>query len=257
MALDEHRYYGELRAEAGKLADSVLAGDPAQPVPACPGWTVADLSAHVGRGHRWAAHIIEQRATQPVFPADADDPPPASPAEHPAWLLAGARRLADAVRESGPDAHVWTWSSNQSAGFWLRRLTHDTIIHRIDAGLARGCPPELAPDVAADGIADLLTAIATLSAPGHPDPVFAGLRGDGETLQLHATDPGLGSAGQWLVHRMPAGVRWEHGHRKADSVMRGTALDLLLVMNRRAAPSRIELLGDESLIAYWLKHSAF
>jgi hypothetical protein len=39
--------------------------------------------------------------------------------------------------------------------------------------------------------------------------------------------------------------------------MRDTAFDLLLVMNRRAAPSRIELLGDQSLIAYWLEHSAF
>ena len=60
--------------------------------------------------------------------------------------------------------------------------------------------------LAADGVSDLLSSIATLSATDHPDPIFAGLRGNGETLQLHATDVGAGAVGQWLVRRTPVGV---------------------------------------------------
>ena len=40
------------------------------------------------------------------------------------------------------------------------------------------------------------------------DPPLA----DGVTLHLHATDDGLGRAGEWLVRGAGGGVVWEHGH---------------------------------------------
>ena len=54
------------------------------------------------------------------------------------WLLAGARRLGDAVREAGAQTGVWTWADDRTAGFWLRRITHDTLVHCLDAELAVG-----------------------------------------------------------------------------------------------------------------------
>jgi hypothetical protein len=86
--------------------------------------------------------------------------------------------------------------------------------------------------------------------------VFADLRGDGQTLHLHATDGGLGADGEWFVRRTPSGVVWEHGHRKADVAVRGPALQLLLVLNRRGTGG-VSVLGDERLFTHWLEHSVF
>ena len=69
----------------------------------------------------------------------------------------------------------------------------------------------------------------------------------------------LGAAGEWLVRRTPSAVAWEHRHGEADVAVRGPALDLLLVLNRRATPgdTALEVAGDERLLAHWLEHSVF
>lgn len=267
LHLEYERYHAELATETGRLAEVVRTTEPAHAVPTCPEWTLAQLAEHVGRGHRWAAAIVERRATEPL-PQDrtGGDPPPPDRGqdELAAWLVTGAVRLSTAAHDAGPAATVWTWAPEQTVGFWLRRITHDTVIHRLDAELAIGATPELAigatpelaSDLAADGVSDLLSCIATLSKAGHPDPVFADLRGTGQTLHLHATDAGLGAAGEWFIERTPGGVRWEHGHRKGDVAARGRAADLLLVLNRRAT-SGVDVVGDEDIFAHWLRHSAF
>jgi uncharacterized protein (TIGR03083 family) len=253
--LSSDRCAVELEAEAARLAEAVYDADPALPVPTCPEWRLAELTAHVGRGHRWAAAIVERRAAGAPVPVDEIEGllQPEGASERSAWLRAGAQRLADAVREAGPETEVWTWATDRTAGFWLRRMAHDTLVHRFDAELALGRDVTVAPEVAAAGISDLLTSFADLPAR------FAELRGDGETLHFHATDDGLGSAGEWLVRRTAGGAVWEHGHVKADVAIRGRAVDLLLVLWRRKAlsDSPVEVLGDEALFAHWLAHSAF
>src|SRR6266498_4555656 len=130
------RYCTELEAEAGRIADAVHDADLALRVPTCPEWTLVDLVQHVGAAHRWAADMIERRVTAPVRPERADPPP--EPDARSAWLLAGGRRLNEAVRAAGPRAAVWTWSTDQTAGFWSRRILHDTLVHRFDAEIAVG-----------------------------------------------------------------------------------------------------------------------
>jgi uncharacterized protein (TIGR03083 family) len=255
--LDYDRYDTELQAETRKLAQAVRDADPAQRVPTCPVWTLAQLTAHVGFGHRWAAVIVERRATTPVPHDQADDlQVPEGAEERFRWLLVGARRLGDAVREAGPQTGVWSWADKKTAGFWLRRITHDTLVHRLDAELAVGREVSLAPDLAAKSVSDLLEMFSIL--PRIDDfPALAELRGSGQLLHFHATDPGLGDAGEWLAHRTPSGVEWQHGHARADAALRGRALDLLLVLSRRAAldGSPVEASGDPQLLAHWLEHS--
>jgi len=265
------RYCTELEAEAGRIADAVYDADLALRVPTCPEWTLVDLVQHVGAAHRWAADMIERRVTAPVRPERADPPP--EPDARSAWLLAGARRLNEAVRAAGPQAAVWSWSTDQTAGFWSRRILHDTLVHRFDAEIAVGRAAQredrslrgpqsqashtvaVAPDLAADSVSDLLATFAVIAArePDH------GLRGTGETLHFHATDEGLDSAGEWLVRRTPAGVEWEHGHAKGDVAVRGPAADLILVLSRRVAPhaAQLEVLGDERLFTHWLDNTVF
>ena len=88
-------------------------------------------------------------------------------------------------------------------------------------------------------------------------PALAQLRGSGQTLHFHATNKGLGIDGEWLARRTPSGVAWEHRHGPSDVTLRGPALDLLLVLSRRAAlgSSPLEITGDAQLLAHWLEHS--
>ncbi len=253
--LPPQRYHAELVSSAVALAAVVRDAGPAHPVPTCPQWTMADLARHVGVALRWGAVMVRERVTAPPSQR-ADDTPP--DAELATWITDTATVFDDAVREAGPDAAVWTWSTEQTAGFWLRRLTHDVLVHRLDAELAVGRSPLVAADLAAGGVSDLLACIAALSV-SHADRVFGGLRGAGETLHFHATDDGLGEAGEWFVRRLPTGVEWEHGHRKGDVAVRAAALDLLLVLNRRTPPTpdRVTVIGDASLFAHWLTNSAF
>ena len=95
--------------------------------------------------------------------------------------------------------------------------------------------------------------VGTLSSAEYETP-FRSLRGDGETLHFHATDV---DSGEWLATRTPEGVTWEDGHAKADVAVRGPAADLLLVLNRRWSPARVEVLGDAALLDHWIEHSKF
>jgi uncharacterized protein (TIGR03083 family) len=250
--LDVDRYFMEFEAETARLAGLARDADRQLPIPACPGWTFEQLVGHVGSGHRWAADLVRQRLSAPVpIPELAV---PAGPDERSEWLTAGARMLADAVREAGPDQPVWTWQKDRSAGFWLRRMLHDEVVHRFDAELALGVEGELAADLAADGVSDMLDTAATLSRPDFGLPsAFAHLAGAGESLQFVATDAGLGPTGEWSVARTPAGVTWRHGHDQAHVTVRGPARHLVLLLNRRRTPETadVEITGDRDLLAHW------
>jgi uncharacterized protein (TIGR03083 family) len=255
--LDDDRYDAALQAETARFAEAVHDADPARPVPTCPEWTLAQLTEHVGQAQRWVTVVLERRAPVPNAQVRARVPEDPDPDERSAWLVAGARRLAQAVREVGPATRVWSWSEDQTARFWLRRTTHDTLVHRADAELAVGREVAVEPALAADGVADLLDMFAVL--PRVDDfPELAELAGDGQTLHFCATDDDLGAAGEWLARRAPAGLAWERAHGPADLTVRGRAADLLLVLTRRAAPrGRVEVAGDEALFAHWLDHSRF
>ena len=199
--------------------------------------------------------VLERRA--PVPNAQVRVRVPQDPDERSAWLVAGARRLGQAVREVGPATRVWSWSEDQTARFWLRRATHDTLVHRADAELAVGREVTVEPALAADGVADLLDMFAVL--PRVDDfPELAELAGDGQTLHGRDTDAGLGPSGAWLGRRQPSGLAWERARGPADVTVRGRAADLLLVLTRRATPAgRVEVAGDAGLFAHWLDHSRF
>jgi uncharacterized protein (TIGR03083 family) len=260
--LPYERYYREIEAEAGALADAARDGDAATPVPTCPEWTLRELAQHVGRAHRWATALVEGRAVEPI--ASRTLPDRQLPAEEPArsaWLRGGAARLVTAIRDAGPETHVWTWADEQTAGFWARRMTHESVVHRVDAELALGRPVEIAADLAADGISEWLGILSCgpLARTGMRD-----LSGAGQSLHFHATDPdladgGLGAAGEWLVRRTPTGIEWAYGHEKADVAVRGPAAPLFLTLMGRLPVdgSGVEVFGDRDLLDHWLANTGF
>jgi hypothetical protein len=154
---------------------------------------------------------------------------------------------------------VWTWQQDKTAGFWLRKMLHDEVVHRFDAELTGGRPGDVDVEIAVDGVSDWLESVATLSRPGASDPMFVGLVGAGESLQLRMTDAGPDATEGWHVTRSPAGVAWRRGDAPADALVRAPARELLLVLNRRIDPGHdgVEITGDRALFAHWLANSRF
>jgi uncharacterized protein (TIGR03083 family) len=254
--LPDELYYATIAAQAADLAAVVDCTDPALPVPACPGWTLRQLATHVGRAHRWAAEIITTRSEQ--FIEFESVPDRRLPDDHTArgrWLTAGAARLVTAIRDAGDD-RMWTLGSIGPASFWARRMAHETTVHCADAQLAAGDEVSIPAELAADAIDEWLT---TMSGPlfGQPDPRADALA-LGRTLHVHATDPGLGDAGEWLVRHSGDGVQVRSGHAKADVALAGPAQEILLVLlRRRPAASQVSVHGDDSVLSRWLERTRF
>jgi len=256
-ASGDERFFAELRACTAELA-GVVDGDLGRPVPTCPGWTFRQLATHVGRGHRWAAQIMTARAAEPIPTREvADGKLPEDPARHAPWLNAGAGLVVEAVTAAGDDP-VWTPAGIRPARYWARRRAHEAAVHLADAQLAAGRDVDLAPDVAADATDEWLALIAEGPARAQD------LRGDGQSLHFHATDPALSGpgssgSGEWLITRTPTGVTVAHGHAKADVAVRAPAVSLLLVLTRRRPPSdpALEIFGDRALLTHWLERTPY
>jgi uncharacterized protein (TIGR03083 family) len=247
----------ELESETARFAAALCGPDISAPVPTCPDWTLVQLAAHVHRGVCWAATMVERRTATPVRPTEVEADLPASPRDRATALRDGAARLVAAVRDYGPDAPTWSWADEPTAGFWLGRMLHETLVHRVDAEFALGrdlADVEVPPGLAADCVADMLMITRNLSASSRH--AFAGLRGTGQALLFQATDEELGENGAWLARRAPSGVEWTWGTGPADVTVRGTARDLMLVLTRRMpAGHQLEVEGDSGLLTHWLDNS--
>jgi uncharacterized protein (TIGR03083 family) len=257
-ALRYDRYLDALTAQSELLAAVLAGADTQQRVVTCPGWTLRQLVEHVGQGHRGVTTLITKRASAPPPAGQLPPPAPEQPQALSVWLREGAAQLVDALREAGPHTTIWSWTDDHSTGFWARRMAHETAVHRADAELTLHRAFTLDADLAADAISEWLGLLSLPQAVEYR-PELAALRGDGQILHVHSTDPGLGEAGEWIVRRTPSGPVWEHGHARGDVAVRGTAVDLLLVLMRRVAPAQapITVHGDASLLDHWLEHTRF
>jgi uncharacterized protein (TIGR03083 family) len=256
--LNAARYVVEIEASTAGLAEILAEHDQGLPIPTCPEWTLRQLVTHVGRAHRWAAEITRTRSDAPIpFREVPDGKLPDDRAEQCAWLRAGAGRIVDAVREAGSDL-VWSFTGPTPAGFWLRRMAHETLVHGADAQLAAGAEPEpvIAAEVAADAIDEWLMLLA--GGLGNADerakalPVGAG-------LHIHATDDGLGGRGEWMIRHAAGALTVEPGHGKGDAALAGPAASLLLVLLRRRPVSdpAVTVYGDGAVVDGWLASTAF
>lgn len=243
---DHDSYCDALSGEIARFAAAVRDADPATPVPTCPGWRVAKLVKHVGILHRWAERMVRDRTTERLDPRQLDVGLPADESGYAEWLAAGAAPLVAALRDAGPYGPVWAWGADQRAGFWSRRLLHETTIHRADVELTLGREPAIDTSVAVDAIDEFLDNLPY--APRFTANV-AELPGDGESLHFHSTD----ADGEWMILLGPEGFTWQHGHGKASSAVRGPAADLMLLVygRRRPEDARFQRFGDDAVLDRW------
>ncbi|WP_253770460.1 maleylpyruvate isomerase N-terminal domain-containing protein [Goodfellowiella coeruleoviolacea] len=257
-ALGFDRCCAEIVAQTDLLRDHVRGADMRGPVPSCPGWNLGQLLRHLGEAHRWAETVVRTRAGEEVSDARVNDLAgylDEDGVELDGWLAEGAARLADTLRQAGPDLPVWSPGPDETVLFWARRMTHETVVHRADAALAAGAEFAVAPEVAVDALDEWMhfgtSPEAFGTGAGQPE-----LLGPGRTLHLHATDTAPELVAEWLVDLTGAAPAWRRGHERAAAAARGPVADLLLFVYRRPAAS-IEVLGDADLLDVWRRRTGF
>jgi hypothetical protein len=135
-----------LAADVARLRE-VATGDLSAAVPSCPGWTLADLLRHLTHGYLDVV-VPQLRKTETAPARDRKLADPLAAFEHAYAVM--LEELAAHERREDADLEL--------AAFWIRRMAHETAMHRIDADLAVQRPPVAIPvELAADGVDELLT----------------------------------------------------------------------------------------------------
>jgi uncharacterized protein (TIGR03083 family) len=243
--MEHARFLACLATDEARLG-AVARVAPARAVPTCPGWTVADLTRHVGTVYLHKTLAMRNGAEPEPWP------PAEVAVEDPLALLDRAYAgLVDEFARRAPSDPVGTWyQPDQTVGFWMRRMAHETVIHRIDAELGTGQPVAPVPaDLAVDGIDELLQVFLAYGV-GAWGSSFAGIL---------ATSPGWTYAirtdgAAWRVRTSPGLVTVEEGRgtRPTDVTIGGSPAALLRwVWNREqhGEPSAVAVDGPAEAVA--------
>jgi uncharacterized protein (TIGR03083 family) len=187
------------------------------------------LMRHVGRSNRWAAQLIRTRDEIDLDPKTVPNGRPPDDREGArAWLLNSPQVLLEAIDEiGGLDVPVTTFDGRRPAQWWIRRLLHETTVHRADAVLAVMEDYELQSDVAADGVDEWLDRLTDMS--WRRDlPID-----NGEGLTVIAEDVNA----RWTMRRCGKSLQLSRNTTDAPSDVQlcGPAVELLLILMRRRA----------------------
>jgi uncharacterized protein (TIGR03083 family) len=235
-------YIAALRRNGSAAAQAARDIPMATAVPSCPEWEMRDLAYHLGSHHRWVAGNLDQPPDGKAFRRREE--PPADDAI-PDWLEAGAEMLATKLEATDRTKPCWTWVPfDRSVGFWARRTTHETAMHRWDAQNAGGDADAVEPELAADGVDEYLGILGAFRGRRFPE---AG------SIHLHTTD----TPGEWLVRLDAEGIHVTREHAKGDVAVRGPASDVLLVLMGRKTMGATDVFGDAPLFERFRKHASF
>lgn len=222
-----------IRREAdGFLAAARLGLEPQ--VPGCPGWTVGDLTFHLGSVHRFhAGHVGRGVTTLPERPEVVD---PADDELLP-WFEAGVTELLAALSSVEPDLPAWNWAPHtpQVAAFWPRRMALETAVHRWDAESAHGVQRGFDTALAVDGVDEVLTVMG---------PAEASADLPTGTVVVRATD----ADAAWGVRMSPGRFEvLDELPAEPDAEVEGPAGSLLLVVWGRIPLDEVVVRGDRAL----------
>ena len=149
-------------------------------------------------------------------------------------------RLIDVLTAADPADPVWTWSSDNSVGFIIRRMAHETAVHRWDAQATAGERGIIDGELASDGIDELLNTFL---------PFFDAKAGDvGGSVHIHCGDV----PGEWTIRVGDNGFVVAPEHAKGDCALRGPASDLLLALWKRVGLDEIDVVGDRAVAERFL-----
>ncbi len=175
------RFLDALAGEGAALADAAVAGDLTTAVLGCPGWTVDDVVFHT------AGVYAHKRAVLALgHPPDQEQVPPGPPdgANAVPWFREQLAALVAELSAHDSGDRTWTWlPSDQSVGFWARRMAQETVVHRLDVEGAAGSPGPVADWLAVDGVDEMLSSFLAAD-PWHDVPAGP----DAGTVEVAAGD---------------------------------------------------------------------
>jgi hypothetical protein len=244
--------------DAAEMAALLRESTPDQPVPACPGWSAADLSRHIALGFgAWYCYNIatpvDEWAPEGLMARIAtlsDD--------HHANVdifESGAARFVSFCSELDLDSPTWSFGGTQPARWWIRRAGTELTVHLTDAAGIHGRRSATTPLRHAEAIDEVTTEVfphlasirATMNAmsgaesatPAPPDRPVA----------LVADD--TGSA--WTLARSAEGTtRTTRGvDGEPAAVGRGSSADLLAWLHGRPMVAPLTMEGDSALLDEW------
>jgi uncharacterized protein (TIGR03083 family) len=207
--MDSARYLAHLRRDFGAFEACLsAAGDLSARVEHCGDWTLYDLADHLGRGNLWAAAgVTEQHGDHESRPAPRD------PAALVTWLSGTCAVLLSAL-DADPSAEAWTIAPPPTVGFWQRRRCLETLVHRWEAEHAIGVHGAIDPELADDGVAEVV-----------------------DTMAPRQVRLGRASAPRHAVRLVATDTRSQRtlGPGEPVAAVRATAADLLLMLWGRLA----------------------
>lgn len=200
---DAAAYLVALRRELDAFG-AVLDGDLSTPIEHCDGWRLRDLAVHLGAGNLWVVTAVREGHGRDYDTSGA----PRDPAGLKTWYAETADALVRALSVD-PATEAWTLFPPRTVGFWRRRRTQETLMHRWDAEHALGSAPPLDATLAADGIAEVFDTMA-------PRMVRKGVaRFPEQAVRVTATDRDRS---------------WTYGTGEPVAEVAGTAEELLLTL---------------------------
>jgi uncharacterized protein (TIGR03083 family) len=237
--LSNARLLDSLDGDFRRLHD--LAGDDlTAPVPTCPEWTLKDLVEHV------ATVYLHKAETMRLGEFPKDWPPQRAPEAPAAYLQRAYAALTEEFSARNPDDTAATWfEPDQTVGFWIRRMAHESVIHRVDAELAVGTDQQpIATDVAVDGTDEVLKGFLPYATTAWPEDFEGVLPAGGETALVRAGDAA------WLV-TVGDSVTVAHADPQtpADVTLSGDPSAVLLWVWRRAAVDTVVEQGRSEVTA--------
>lgn len=254
--MERAAYLDAIRTDAAAMAAAAASAGLDAVCPTCPGWTVRDVLEHTGMVHTWVHRLVSTRASERIAKRELPQPP-SDASEVVPWFEARTAAMVDVLASVGDDEPVWNWSVSRPhvAGFWPRRMAHETSVHRYDAECAAAGNGDAASFVpaalAVDGIDEILDTILPTMVRGRAAQSMPSSLGG--TLHAHCTDV----PGEWLVSVEDGAVEVQREHAKGDAAVRAPASVLFLFLSGRMAVDAVDVFGDEAVVGNWLEVSRF
>jgi uncharacterized protein (TIGR03083 family) len=168
--------------EEGTALGDAAALDLGAPVPAAPGWDVTELLRHIGLIHTRTSVILRTGTMERPSRRNGMLPEPPEDGVLDWYRATLAEVVADARAVDDPDRPVYAFApGHRRAGFWPRRMAHETTVHRVDAEQAVRRPVgPIDRSLAVDGIDEVLSVFV---------PAFGAGRSPGDGARSTSTPP--------------------------------------------------------------------
>ncbi|MFD7157607.1 maleylpyruvate isomerase family mycothiol-dependent enzyme [Kribbella sp. NPDC059898] len=227
------RYLDQLRTESARLGEVARTGLAAA-VPSCPGWTVDDVVRHVAQVYVHKVEVLRDGALPDPWPPDFSE------LDSLKWYDEARHAIVEALEEAGTERPTWTFNPRDStSAFWHRRMVHETVIHRIDVEQAHDVVSPIDPEIALDGIDEVL--YPTVGGPWWEE-------GDTE-YPVDATIRLSAGGRSWTVVVDATSVDVRQGAEgDAAAVVSGDPAAVYLWLWGRAGEDAIEVAGDPVVV---------